>query len=97
MEIIKLSNICKYNTAVEHPKIRAFITHGGLMGTQEAVTFGVPMIGIPLFADQFINIDAYVARNIAVKLDVNTMTEKDFDVALNAVLRDPKYKYTIYV
>ena len=62
------------------------------MGTQEAVAYGVPMIGIPLFADQFMNIDAYVARNIAVKLDLNKMTEKDMDAALNAVLCDPIYK-----
>lgn len=79
-------------TILKHPKIRAFITHGGLMGTQEAVTYGVPMIGIPLFADQFMNIDAYVARNIAVKLDLKKVTEKDMDAALNAVLWDPIYK-----
>lgn len=63
------------------------------MGTQEAVAYGVPMIGIPLFADQFMNIDAYVARNIAVQLDFKKMTEKDMDAALNAVLWDPIYKY----
>ncbi|KAM0729641.1 UDP-glycosyltransferase UGT5 [Formica fusca] len=77
---------------LKHPKIRAFITHGGLLGTQEAVAYGVPMIGIPLFADQFMNIDAYVARNIAVQLDFKKMTEKDMDAALNAVLWDPIYK-----
>ncbi|XP_072755634.1 UDP-glucosyltransferase 2-like [Anoplolepis gracilipes] len=77
---------------LKHPKIRAFITHGGLMGTQEAIAYGVPMIGIPLFADQFMNVNAYVARNVAVKLDFNKMTEKDMDAALNAVLWDPLYK-----
>lgn len=63
------------------------------MGTLEAVAYGVPMIGIPLFADQFMNIDAYVARNIAVKLDLNKITEKDMDAALNAILWDPIYRY----
>ena len=60
---------------------------------QEAITVGVPMIGIPLFADQFMNIDAFVARNVALQLDVNKMTEKDLDAALNAILWDPLYKY----
>lgn len=63
------------------------------MGTLEAIIYGVPMIGIPLFADQFMNIDAYVVRNIAVKLDFDKMTEKDMDAALNAILWDPIYKY----
>ncbi|CAL1675285.1 unnamed protein product [Lasius platythorax] len=77
---------------LKHSKIRAFITHGGLMGTQEAIAYGVPMIGIPLYADQFMNIDACVARNITVKLDINKMTENDMDAALNAVLWNPIYK-----
>ncbi|XP_039303799.1 UDP-glucosyltransferase 2 isoform X1 [Solenopsis invicta] len=77
---------------LKHPNIRAFITHGGLMGTQEAVSCGVPMIGLPLFADQFTNINAYVARNIAIRLDVKTLTEKSMDAALNAILQDPLYR-----
>ncbi|EZA59836.1 UDP-glucuronosyltransferase 2C1 [Ooceraea biroi] len=76
---------------LRHPNVRAFITHGGLMGTLEAITCGVPMIGMPLFADQFKNIDSYVTKNIAVKLDVHKLTEQDMDAALNAILHDPRY------
>lgn len=62
------------------------------MGTQEALICGVPMIGIPLFADQFLNMDMYIEKNIAVKLDFYTMTEEDMDEALNKILWNPIYR-----
>jgi len=49
------------------------------------------MIGIPLFGEQFENIDGYVDKNVAVKLDITKITEKDMDTALNAILYDPRY------
>lgn len=82
----------KFN-AVEHHNIKGFITHGGLLGTLEALICGVPLIGIPLYADQFMNIDMYVKKNIALKLDLNTMTEKDMDKVLNSILWNPMYMY----
>ncbi|ODM91121.1 UDP-glucuronosyltransferase 3A1 [Orchesella cincta] len=39
-----------------HPNIRLFITHGGLLSTQESIYHGVPVLGIPVFADQDLNV-----------------------------------------
>lgn len=63
------------------------------MGSQEAIHYGVPMIGIPLFADQFININNYVRLNIAIKLKLISLTQEEMDHALNEILNNPKYKY----
>ena len=79
---------------LKHKNVKAFITHGGLMGTQEAIQYGVPLIGIPLFADQFVNIDIYVRLNIAIGLEIDTLTEEKMDHALNSILNDPKYRDT---
>ena len=65
------------------------------MGTQESIYFGVPMIGIPLFADQFINIHRYVSKKIAVELDWEDMTEKELDNALKEILYNPIYKWVL--
>lgn len=37
---------------LNHSKTKAFMTHAGLLSTQEAVWYGVPMICIPLAFDQ---------------------------------------------
>lgn len=43
--------------ATVHPKVKLFISHGGLLGINEAVNAGVPVLGIPIFADQSTNIN----------------------------------------
>ncbi|KAL0113955.1 hypothetical protein PUN28_011343 [Cardiocondyla obscurior] len=79
-------------TVLKHKNIRAFITHGGLLGTQEAVHVGVPMIGIPLFGDQRINIKNYVNKNVAISLNsVEEVTEEKLTSALNTILKDSSY------
>ena len=47
---------------VGHKNVKAFLTHGGLLGTQEAIYYEIPLIGIPLCADQFFNINNYVKK-----------------------------------
>ncbi|XP_046835900.1 UDP-glucosyltransferase 2-like isoform X1 [Vespa crabro] len=77
---------------LQHPNVKAFITHGGLMGTQEAISCGVPMIGIPIFADQFANVINYVKHNIAIKLDYENLSQDEMDAALNAILNNSTYR-----
>ncbi|XP_041527529.1 UDP-glucuronosyltransferase 2B17-like isoform X1 [Microtus oregoni] len=80
------------NDLLGHPKTKAFVTHGGANGIYEAIHFGIPMIGIPLFAEQYDNIAYMVAKGAATSLDFRTMTRTDFLNALEAVIDNPFYK-----
>ncbi|KDR20346.1 UDP-glucuronosyltransferase, partial [Zootermopsis nevadensis] len=77
---------------LSHPNVRVFMTHGGLMGTQEAVQAGVPMVGIPLFADQELNIRNCVSKGTAVMVLYDDVTKDSILSALQTVLHDPSYQ-----
>ncbi|XP_058402377.1 UDP-glucuronosyltransferase 2B31-like isoform X5 [Diceros bicornis minor] len=80
------------NDLLGHSKTKAFITHGGANGVYEAIYHGIPMVGIPLFADQPDNIARMKTRGAAVRLDFNTMSSTDLLNALKTVINDPSYK-----
>ncbi|XP_035639302.1 UDP-glucuronosyltransferase 2A1-like [Oncorhynchus keta] len=80
------------NDLLGHPKTKAFVTHGGTNGLYESIYHGVPMVGIPLFADQPDNIIHMKNKGAAVMVDFNTMTSKDLVDGLNSVINDPSYK-----
>ncbi|XP_073093607.1 UDP-glucuronosyltransferase 2A2 isoform X1 [Manis javanica] len=80
------------NDLLGHPKAKAFITHGGTNGIYEAIYHGVPMVGVPMFADQPDNIAHMKAKGAAVEVNINTMTSEDLLSALRAVTNNPSYK-----
>jgi UDP:flavonoid glycosyltransferase YjiC (YdhE family) len=49
--------------------VRLFITHGGLQSIQEAIHRGVPLVGIPIYADQYYNLARIVSFGIGIRLD----------------------------
>jgi glucuronosyltransferase len=40
------------NDVLAHRRVKLFISHGDIMGIQEAAFHGVPMIIIPMYGDQ---------------------------------------------
>ncbi|XDB51445.1 hypothetical protein ABFV05_005061 [Capra hircus] len=80
------------NDLLGHPKTKAFITHGGTNGIYEAIYHGIPMVGLPLFADQPDNIARVKAKGAAVRVDLETMSARDLLSALKEVINNPSYK-----
>nr|XP_018903756.1 PREDICTED: UDP-glucuronosyltransferase 1-9-like [Bemisia tabaci]XP_018903757.1 PREDICTED: UDP-glucuronosyltransferase 1-9-like [Bemisia tabaci] len=75
-----------------HPKVRLFITQGGLQSFQEAVHYGVPLLGVPFFGDQNLNTGKMSAAGIGLKLDPDHLRNaRMIQEALNQLLLDTKY------
>ncbi|NXV89146.1 UD2A2 glucuronosyltransferase, partial [Calonectris borealis] len=80
------------NDLLGHPLTKAFITHGGTNGIYEAIYHGIPMVGIPMFADQPDNIAHMKAKGAAVEVDFSTLKTQDLIDALNTVINNSTYK-----
>ncbi|XP_005356675.1 UDP-glucuronosyltransferase 3A1-like [Microtus ochrogaster] len=75
-----------------HPNIRLFVTHGGMNSIMEAIQHGVPMVGIPFFADQPENMVLIEAKKIGVSVHVDTLKAETFAFTLKEVIEDKRYK-----
>ena len=78
-----------------HPNLKLFITHGGLLSTTEAVTRGVPIIGIPIMADQPLNMKYTTAAGFGLTLKYDELNEETLYNAIQEVLNNPKYKENV--
>lgn len=77
---------------IGHKNIKAVITHGGMASCFEVITAGVPIIGIPMFADQKLNIKSIVRKGAGLWLEFDDINNVTLFNALNAVLHDSRYR-----
>nr|AAL48561.1 RE03785p [Drosophila melanogaster] len=78
-----------------HPKLKLFITHAGKGGVAEAQYHGVPMLALPVFADQPGNADKLVASGYGLQLPLATLDVDEFKAAIKEVIENPKYAKTL--
>ena len=74
-----------------HPKVRLFITHGGLNSIQEAVYHKVPLIILPFIVDQPINARKAQSEGFAIHLEWQKLTEDVFYDAIQQILSDSRF------
>lgn len=73
-----------------HKNVKLFITHGGLLSSTEAVYYGVPIIGIPVFGDQKLNMARAVNGGYGLTIDYDALTEASLSAALSEMLGNDK-------
>ncbi|KAK2576536.1 hypothetical protein KPH14_005858 [Odynerus spinipes] len=75
-----------------HPNIKLFVYQGGLQSTEEAVHFGVPLVGLPVLADQDMQISKMVSLGVCRFVEILELTKETLDEAIRDVLTDKRYK-----
>ncbi|XP_043467677.1 UDP-glucosyltransferase 2-like [Leptopilina heterotoma] len=89
---VLVSNWIPQIPILRHNNTRLFMTHGGLLSSIEALYNGVPMIGFPIFGDQFTNVQLLVKKGMSISMDYKTLTEESLTEALNSVLYNASYR-----
>lgn len=79
------------NDLLAHPHVRVFITHGGILSIQEGIHRSVPMLGIPVYGEQNLNMHKASQAGYAITLNYNNITEASLSWALNELLYNPSY------
>ncbi|XP_037038185.1 UDP-glycosyltransferase UGT4-like isoform X2 [Bradysia coprophila] len=74
-----------------HPNMKLFITHGGLLSLTETIYHAVPVIGIPIFADQHLNMARAESSGYGKSILLKELNEKTLSTAITELLTNDKY------
>ncbi|XP_061391167.1 UDP-glucosyltransferase 2-like [Musca vetustissima] len=78
-----------------HRNMRLFITHAGKGGVVEAQYHGVPMLALPVFADQHGNAQKVVKAGYGRQLELLSLTEEALRENVLEVLNNPVYSKNV--
>ncbi|XP_073845753.1 UDP-glycosyltransferase family 50 member B3 isoform X2 [Musca autumnalis] len=91
-ENVKISRWLPQQDILGHPKLRAFVTHGGLLSMYETVYHGVPVVTMPVFCDHDVNSAKAEVDGYAIKLDLATLSAGQLYKSIMKVIHDPQYR-----
>ncbi|XP_050069547.1 UDP-glucosyltransferase 2-like [Anopheles maculipalpis] len=72
--------------------VDVFVTHGGLLSVQESIWYGIPMLGIPNYGDQYQNVRRMERMGMARRLLLEDVNPDTLQRNLLNVLNDSRYK-----
>ncbi|PFX14788.1 UDP-glucuronosyltransferase 1-2-like [Stylophora pistillata] len=89
---IKVVKWIPQNDLLAHKDIKAFVSHVGHSSLYESVYHGVPVVAVPLFADQFFNAGKVEHFGLGITVDHQTVTTEDFVKTIENVITEPSFK-----
>ncbi|XP_060535191.1 UDP-glycosyltransferase UGT5-like isoform X2 [Cylas formicarius] len=75
-----------------HPKVKLFVTQGGLQSIEEAVYYQVPLLVVPFYSDQKYNAHRLTSLGVAETALPHTSTKEEISSKIKKILGNPKYK-----
>ncbi|XP_023293697.2 UDP-glucosyltransferase 2-like [Lucilia cuprina] len=78
-------------SVLAHPNVKLFISHGGFLSTTETIFHGKPILGIPVFGDQPMNVNNAVKSGYALSLKLHEITKESFKSSIMELLTNDRY------
>ncbi|XP_015608813.1 2-hydroxyacylsphingosine 1-beta-galactosyltransferase isoform X2 [Cephus cinctus] len=85
---IFISKWLPQQTVLSHPNVKLFIYQGGLQSTEEAIHYKVPLLGIPVLADQDSQVNRMVDHGVAKRLEILTLEKVQVEEAIHEIQRE---------
>ncbi|KAI6184932.1 Glucuronosyltransferase [Aphelenchoides bicaudatus] len=89
---INVTTYVPQNDLLANKRTKLLITNGGMSSIMEAVQYGVPMLGIPLYGNNYQTLTKMQQKGLGVTLDKNSITETTLYAAIRQVVDNPKYE-----
>ncbi|XP_069945335.1 UDP-glycosyltransferase UGT5-like [Cherax quadricarinatus] len=77
---------------LSNPKVKVFMSHGGLLSTQEAMYHATPILVLPIFGDQPRNAENIAGKGIGLSLNWKELSVDRIVTTIQEIINNPKYK-----
>ena len=92
---VHVMNWIPQNTLLAHPNTKLFITHCGNNGQYESLYHGVPMLGIPLFAEQPHNAFRMQKHGFGLTLDLISFSSSQLRNTILELMHNASYMTSV--
>ncbi|XP_055702593.1 UDP-glucosyltransferase 2-like [Phlebotomus papatasi] len=80
------------NDILAHRNTKLFISHCGLLSSLESTWHGVPILGVPIFLDQFTNSETLIKAGISESINVRSFTSAEVTDVIVKMMTSTKYR-----
>lgn len=86
---ILMTDWTEQSVILQHPKVKLFITSGGILSVQEAIWNAVPILGIPLWPQQFHTVDKVVRKGFGKQMKLQALSQERLTKMITDIIGNP--------